>query len=333
MTRTEFFPYPVAERALKLDYRLQTDHAEAEANRILAVAVPETDSVGLELAIELDEENTYDRILPESERSVPPVEAVVVVHSISSRERRAVRLAAEADTWRGSLDLAKKDLYGQLELEPRLVRSVRGTDAAYAIHPGALIATGEAVTVEVDEPPVRAGGYLDIRFDDFRRSGNPKRSAHPELLYLLDTDPSTPILWLNEGIDGFKPVMFAKGPRGGNLRVRDAMYDTIVSQVWTALASISITELALVIADQHENDDDSDPVGSLSEWQQQVISFWAPHMFPGSREEAIEQVVETASDRRRLPELFDGLGYAIQEVARTHQAFRGLLRLRDREGV
>src|SRR3712207_8127217 len=44
----------------------------------------------------------------------------------------------------------------------------------------------------------------------------------------------------------------AKGPRGYNLRIRDAMFDTIVSQVWTSLAAVAITNLALVIQERSE---------------------------------------------------------------------------------
>jgi len=333
MTRTEFFPYPMALGALTLEYELAGDHLEAEANRIFAVAVPESETVCVRLSVDVAD-GSLDKVLPETERPDPPVAVIVAVRSISSRERRAVVLEKDGTTWRGELALPKTHLYGQVDLEPTLVRTSSGSDDNFAAHPGALIASGAPVTIEIDESPTPIGGYLEIKFDNFRESANPKRSARAELLYILDTDRDTPILWLNEGIPEFKIVMLTKGPRGRNLRVRDAMFDTIVSQVWTALASIALTELALVIAEQKATEDqDSDPVASLPEWHGQVINFWATHLFHGSRAEAIERIIELASDKRRLPELYDALSYAVQTWAGTDRAFRGLLRLRDSEGV
>lgn len=334
MTRAQFFPYAVADSALALTYDLRSDHLEGLDNgRILAAGVPDPEPVTVDLRVDV-EEGTYDKVLPASERGEPPVDVVVAVRSVSARDRRTVSMVAEDGRWRGTLDILKSELYGELELEPLLVRTqARGSgDAGFAAHCGAVIATGTAVQLVVDEPPLSSGGFIEIRFENFRDSGSRKRNEKPTLLYMLDTDPEVPVLWLNEGIPEFKTVMLAKGPRGGNFRVRDAMFDTIVSQVWTSLASIALTSLALVIRD-NEEDAEADPVGLLPEWHQRVISFWAPHLYPGSRAEAIEKVVETASNRLLLPELFDLLGVAVQEWARSERAFQGLIRLRDREGV
>jgi hypothetical protein len=331
MSRTEFFPYPVAEGALKIRYEFKSDQLEdVDHGRILAVEVPEPEPVRLDLTVEVAE-GTYDKVLPEPERAEPPVDLVIALRSVSARERKTVEMVPDDGCWRGTLDIPKSELYGEVDLEPILIRNRPGSDDGYAAHRGAMIATGETVKVLVDEPPLPVGGFIEIKFESFRESGNRKRSEKPKLLYMLDTDRETPIIWLNEDIPEFKNVMLARGPRGGNLRVRDAMFDTVVSQVWTSLASVALTNLALAL---HEGeDDDADRLASLPEWHQRVISFWAPTLYPGSRAEAIESVIDTASDRRLLPELFDRLSVAVQEQARTGRAFQGLIRLRDREGV
>jgi hypothetical protein len=333
MSRAEFFPYPIAEHALQLSYELMTDElAVSETGRIEAEGVPEAASVRMRINLAIDD-GTLERVLPAAELPEPPIGAIVAVQSIASRRREAIRLQHHGDGWEGEFDISKSEVFGEVVLEPKVIRTSPGDNPGYAAHVGALLASGGAVTIEIDQPPVPPGGYLDIRFDSFRESSSPKRSRHPDLLYMLDTDREVPILWLNEGVPGFKPVMLAKGPRGGNLRVRDAMFDTIVSQAWTSLAAIAFTQLAVMTQRLQAAHDDSDPLEALPEWEQRVISFWAPHLQPGTRAEAIEWVVETASNATTLPELFDNLSCAVQRQARTEHAFHGLIRLRDREGV
>jgi hypothetical protein len=296
--------------------------------------VPEAERVMLALEV-LVANGTYERVLPENEQSDPPVEVVMAVRSISSRERELVGLERHDGGWRGALDVPKSEVYGELTLYPMLVRTRAGDTTAFASHVGALVASGTEVIVEIDEPPVPLGGFLEINWDNFRQSSNPKRSAQPDLLYMLDTDRETPILWLNEAIGGgeFKSIMHAHGPRGYNLRIRDAMFDTIVSQVWTSLGAIAITNLAVVAAEHREANDDSNPVDELPEWHQRVISFWAPHLYGGSRADAIREIEATAGDKRLLPELFDKMSVAVQKWAGTNKAYHGLIRMRDREGV
>jgi hypothetical protein len=213
-----------------------------------------------------------------------------------------------------------------------MVRKRPGGDFGFAEHRGAVLATGDPVKVIVDEPPLASGGFIEIKWEKFKTCGRPKLEAWPRHLYLLDTDHDMPILWLNEDVKELKQVLHSTGPRGYNLRIREAMFDTIVSQVWTSLASLALTNLALVVR-ENEEDDETHPIDLLPEWQRQVITFWAPRMFALSRQEAVERVIETASDRARLPELVDLLGVAVQVQAGTRRAFEGLIRMREREGV
>jgi hypothetical protein len=331
VSRAEFFPYPFAGEVLDLAFEPEDSDLEVgETGRILAEALPETAEVRLRLAVAVPDD-VLDRVLPDAEREQPPVNVVVAARSIASRWRHAVPLSPDGDRWHGTLQVPKRELFGEVHLEPALIRTAAGDNGDYAGHLGALLATGREVVVEVDEPPVPAGGFLQIEWDNFRDSANHQRHTHPQHLYMLDTRGETPVLWLNEAIPDFKNVMHTRAPRGGNLRVRDAMFDTIVSQVWTSLASLAFARLAIEMA--RNEDSDEDPVGLLPEWNQRVINFWAPQLYDGTRDQAIEQVIEAASEPGEFADLCDRLATAVQNQARTGHAFRGLIRLRDREGV
>lgn len=333
MSRAQFFPYPVAEDALALSCVPASDEIDiSDGGRILARGVTETGSVRVTINVTVAE-GILDRLVPPDELNDAPVALVVTLHSIASRRREAVRLERTGDSWALELDIPKAELAQEVRVEPRLIRTTPGHDSDFAEHVGAILATGEGVAIEIDESHVPAGGYLDIRFENFQESGNILRSQNPDLLFTLDTDRETPVLWLNEGIEHFKKVALTKAPRGANLRVRDATFDTVVSQVWTSLVSLAIGRVGVEANRLRDADDGSDPLDSLSEWEQRVINFWAPQLYDGTRPEAIAALVEAAAAPALLPELYDKLSVAVQRQARTVHAFRGLIRLRDREGV
>jgi len=258
---------------------------------------------------------------------------LVTVRSLQSRVRTAVKLERSSDgDWRGKLDLPKRELYGALNLEPVLVRTVPGDDPEYAQHVGARLAWGTPVGIEIDDAPVPAGGYLDVRWDNFKQSDKPRHKSNSDLVYLLDTDSDPPMLWLNAGIEHLKPVMHAKGPRGRDLRVREAMYDTVVSQVWTSLVSAVIAKLVAELSEEEEPDAVLD---AINEWELRIVNYWAPLLFTeaGDRAEAIGDLLYYARTPELRATLQERVGMAVQRQARTAYAFQGLIRLRDREGV
>lgn len=332
MSRAEFYPYPIAEGALHLTCRVEDERVAAEDHRLLLQGIDDSDTATVHLELSMDD-GVIDRVVSPDERDDPPVKVLVLVQSLPSRTREAVELNESEGVWSGTATLVKSALYEAVSLEPVLARTKSGTDEAFATHAGARIASGAPTHVEIDEPPVTPGGYLEVKWDDFAKSEDPRRKVNPDLLYVLDTDADPPMLWLNSGThEDFKPVMHASGPRGRNMRVRDAMYDTIVSQAWTSLVSIVITRLATAMAEE-ENVDAA--LEALTEWETRVLHYWAPSLEPeaGSKGEAVRDVAEDAASRDLMLDLQDRLGMAVQRQSRTAHAFQGLIRLRDLEGV
>ena len=332
MSHVEFYPYPTAPDGLVLKCEVDRDEAVVEDHRVLLQGVPDGETVNLAAEVTIADD-VFDRVLPEPERGDPPVTLVVLVRSLSSRLRRAVSLTkTDGGAWTGTVELPKPDLYQAVEIEPVLARRSRGDGDGYAGHPGARLAWGPPVKVEVDDLPVPAGGYLEVQWDDFRTSTRPRLKARPGLLYMLDTEQDPPMLWLNSGIEHFKAVAHARGPRGRNIRVRDATFDTIVSQVWTSLVSVVIARLAAAMTAEPEADA---ALESLTDWETRVVHFWAQGLVPeaGSKGEAVRELAERAGTPELLADLHERIGAAVQEQARTAYAFRGLIRLRDNEGV
>ena len=74
---------------------------------------------------------------------------------------------------------------------------------------------------------------------------------------------------------------------------------------------------------------------SLTEWEARVVHYWAYTLIPeaGSKGEATIELAEHAGTAELMPGLQDRLSAAVQEQGRSAYAFRGLIRLRDNEGV
>lgn len=333
MSRVEIFPYPAEPLALELSYEYDTELLEEGGERlILAEGLPEDGELAITVRVEVADA-TLAKLVPASEMPSPPVALIVGVTSNSSRKRRAVPLGDVDGVWTGTVRIPKAELFGKLTLSPRLVRTSVGTDVDYACHEGALLAAGDPVLVEVDASPAPAGGYLDIRFENFAESTSDALNQVPEQLYSLDAGRDVPILWLNSGVEGFESALSTKARRGSPRRLRDAMYDTIVSQVWTSLAAMAFTALAVKIGEFAAAGDDSDPLEELSEWNQRVITFWATKIFPMAKPEALEKVKHGVVDAKLLPDLYRGLAREVQKQAATREAFTGLVRWREGDGV
>jgi hypothetical protein len=335
VSRATFYPYPTVDDGIGLNLEAAAEAPlEPQGRTIPAQELGDNETLILDLQAEV-EPSAYDWVLPEDERSEPPTELRVAVRSVQSRRRFSVRLDPMGDQTRfgGQVELPKREYHGEVTLEPSLVRVSPGDDPGYAQHLGAQLVFGDSAVVQVDEPPVPPGEYLEIDFEDFLTSPNRQRRQHADLLYSLDTARETPKLWLNSRVEDFQQVMRHDSPRGRLRRIRDATFDTIVSQVWTSLASIAFSALAMRMASQGEEDSEEDPIEGLPDWEQRVIYFWAPRLYPGGREDALEEVRSAARVPEHFAELHERLGTAIQDWVKSPEAFKGLMRWYHGEGV
>lgn len=334
MSRVAFLPYPVLED-LQLACSSTTPDVEcASPKEILAFEAPESAVMKVDLELELAD-SVLERVLPAAELSEPPVIVGVAVRSISGRHRSLVVLNRQGGGpfFRNTLELAKRDAFGEVQLEPVVFRSASGADPAFAGHLGARLAWGEAVRLLVDEPPPIPGTYLEIKWEDFCKSGDQRRRAAKNNLYSLDLDPETPVLWLNESIPDFRRAMESKARRGYPGRVRNAAFDAIAGQVWTTLLTKAVSTLAVKMA-TCEPEDREEQFDLLKEWEQRVLHFWASRLFPEyAKEEALSEIMEAAQRETMLPGLLERIGTAVQDWLKSSETFRGSYRMVTGEGV
>lgn len=334
MSHVEFYPYRTAGDCLAL--RCECDQADVivEERRVLMQNVPDDSEVTLRLRV-FDGDAPLSAVLPVQERDEPPLKTLVIARSLGSRFRRSIALSKNDEgAWTGELSLAKRDVFGSIELEPVMLRTAPGNSPGFAGHVGARLAWGPVMVVRLDDPPTSAGQYLDIRWDDFKATSNPWRRQHGESLYLLDMNADPPELWLNEAIPRFKTLAHTTGRRGRDMRVRNATFALIAAQIWTSLISEVTTNLARLT----QSDPEIDPAQGLewlSDWELRVVNHWSPLLFPeaGSRQEAVEELVTLAASSQEQGQLQQRLVPQVLKIAEATRAFAGLIRLRDGEGV
>lgn len=334
MSHVEFYPYRTAPDCLEL--RCESDQSDVvvEERRVLMQNVPDDSEVTIRLHV-VERADPLKTVLPEHERSDPPLKTVVIARSLGSRFRRCIEMTKDGDgAWAGELSLAKRDVFGSIEFEPLMIRTESGDSSGFAGHVGARLAWGPVVVTHLDDPPSVAGQTLEIRWDDFEKTSNPWRKEHGQSLYLLDMNVDPPELWLNEAILHFKSVAHSSGRRGGHMRVRNATFAVIGVQVWTSLIAAVAMNLARLMQGDHESDP-AQALESLSDWESRVVNDWSPRLFPeaGSRPEAIEKLVTLAASPQEQGRLQQLLVPHVLEMADATRAFAGLIRLRDGDGV
>jgi hypothetical protein len=332
VSHIEFYPYRTRGDGLELRCESEETDVVIEERRVFMQNVPDDAEVELGLRV-LEHDDPLGAVLPEHERSDPPLATIVAARSLGSRFRRSIPLRRAGDgEWIGTLSIRRRDAFGSIELEPLMVRTRPGESTEFAGHAGARLAWGPVVIAQLDDPPSSTGEHLEIKWDDFAKTANGWRREHRDALYLLDVDADTPVLWLNEAIPHFKSVAHSRGRRGRDMRVRNATFATIAAQVWTSLLSAVTINLARLT---HEASDPVQALESLAEWESRILNYWAPVLFPdaGGRDESIETMVQLAGSPEEQGGLQQLLVPHVLALADATRGFGGLIRLRDLEGV
>jgi hypothetical protein len=319
MSRASFYPYAVAPDALALECALDPE-PERAGGRFVFEGMPD-DGVTATFTAELVP-GTIERVFPEEERANPPAAVYVLIRSTSSRVRRAFELDRQDQfLYSGEFEIDPDVFFGEVVFEPVLARRrPQHQDDRFATHAAARLAWGPAVTLEVDEVGMRSGNYLDAQFEDFTESANARRREHADLLYVLDTDRSTPKLWLNKAVPMFEQVMKSKARNAPVRKLRDGIYASIGAQVWTSLFSIAVGALSL----EGDEENPLDALAELPDWHQRVLNFWAPRVYPEhEKTDALAALARAACRMEGLPDLHDRFGLAVQEWTTAASAFEG----------
>jgi hypothetical protein len=335
MSQLSLFPYRYAQGALTLTCDLVGLETESRPGGALMVLEDLPAAADLNLTIRVGvAPGTAERVVPPDEVPEPAVRVAAVVRSIPSRLRRLVDLTQDdAGGFRAAVSLPRTALHQSFTVSPVLVRAAgRPAVDGFGCHTGSLLADGDPVQILLEEPPTPPGGYLDVEFEDFRESGSPLRRSRPKVLVAIDVTGEFPKLWLNSGIPNLQEVMNTRARRGARARIRDAMFQSVTSQVWTSLLFMSLGSLASAIED---GVDAQAALDELVDWQKRVIHFWAPKIYPGlaDREQALEEVCRSAASGQVLGELHELAAPAIQEWSGAKTAFDGLTRILTGDGV
>lgn len=275
------------------------------------------------------DEDLFDRVLPSTADSIADVAGVISVFGISSRVRDLIKLDRTSDTeWAGEVSVDRSEGFGEIELRPFLVFKGSSTKPGYAAHPGDRVAEGNPIKLILDDPPITLSSHISIDFADFAESNNRELYSNADLTHVVAfSEFDAPKIWLNSHIDEFKSVLSSTGPRGGNARIRDALFATVTAHSWSTISSVGLGQFATALWEAPD-EPDLDVFDELPEWVQQVAWLAMGNLGMGNTANSVELLAQ-AIRGGELPELFQRLQTAHLRSARPTFAFEGLIRLRD----
>lgn len=251
------------------------------------------------------------RLVPSAEREAAPLALLLALRSEATRLRRGVVIPFVGGAASGTLGLRHDELGGApAEIHGFLVRTkpLARRTAGFAHAAGARVAHAPPWTLAVEptRPPAARG--LDVRFKSFTADASiPTREKAN--LYQLDCAQDAPVLWLNADVAQIAEVLRSEGTRGQRARLRDVMFDRIVTAV-----RIQLVMRAAV--DAHDD-------GPVYAWQKDVLedalARLYPHLQPEERRERLRRdMLDPAELVRRIDD-------DAQAREKTSDALRKLL--------
>ncbi|MCA9701156.1 MAG: hypothetical protein KC431_26785 [Myxococcales bacterium] len=241
------------------------------------------------------------RVVAEHERDDPPLAVVVALRCDQThlRQRVCLRDWQAHDPEPIVLELVRADLAGQVELSAFLIRTrpLEDAGAGVAAAVGVRLASARPYYLQIDEPAVHQGNYLDVQYRSF--AVDPTLAAEQRsALYRLDLEREDPVLYLNTDYEPVRIILDGKGTHGARARTRDLLFERIEAGIWTQL-------LLQVSARLVEDGDLAYP------WEQGLLEQWLPRLYP----EAVDDDARKAQlelEYRRLPSLLARLDLAMQ---------------------
>ncbi len=241
------------------------------------------------------------QVVPDAERSTPPVAVLLVLRCQATRLRRGVAASFEhtGTELEVTIELERDELAGHAELLPYLVRTANGSSEAggFAHRVGNRIASARPWSIRVDLQRAPSGRSLDVQFKSFGKDES-IALADRGSMWRLEAQAETPILWSNQDHGSIAELLRHEGTRGRRAYLREVVFDRIGSSVWTQLffaATVSIRE--------------SD--GSIYGWEQSVLDLLLPDMYPAvpTAEGRLKYLRQELDD---LPQVLARLDAALQ---------------------
>lgn len=326
MAVVRFYPHRTAPDQI----RLTLDPASAGIERrqrslVVTAQAPEEIRVAVRVVVP---PSVYSKVLPDDEikTEAPPVHVALVYRSDSSRKRGLIKLGGDRGVYNYELTLTRGDWFGRVELQAVLVRAKRNdhASAGFAAERGVLLSWSEPWFIDFDPvpPPGEGSGFVIPIWENFEESSDSWRRQHSDNLFAVDLSPEYPVLYLNSRFPKAYEVLNSQAQRGRKARARDLAFYLIAHQVWSSLLGVALVELTeLVIGSEDTTPEEL--LGSLGQWQRQILQDWSQWLFPKDREEAVAELV-SAVKNRSIHEVMARLPNAIQERFTTFRPFKEL---------
>jgi hypothetical protein len=330
LSSQSFYPYATVPHGVTPTFEMADPDVRRRSDGSWDATDPLLDHVKASVTLEMADDLLV-QVLPEPERSNPPLTVLLTALSLESRRREAWSSSwAEATTGPVELMLRRAEWAGAVDIQAVLVRSTDVTSAVdgYAVSAAARLAWSQVDRIIFDEPgQLPPGGRLKIDWVRFSEGNDWLQRCQRQLFALEYADP--PRLLLNEDVPAAKLILSSSGTRGRRPRIRDATFMQIVHQAWSSLLISSLTKLATVVREDPENQQDTDTMlAEIEGWRSGVLQDWARWLFPesGDQDTALASLFEHVRTLSMEEIVVRRLPYAISERLETWRGFVGLSR-------
>jgi hypothetical protein len=308
--RKSFMPYRYDDRRLRLsitgyevDGELHTDGLDETRQRVDLTQFDDWERVRFNLEVKLPEA-VITEVFPEQERDSPPGALVVALSCDDTYQRKSQLITRHSltGTTTETISVTSDGVRNKLTIEPFLVRTtvMETPEPGYATELGARLAGAREWEVAIDEQGGPSGTYLQIEYRSFREWEY--NGIEPDSVYYLDVDADPePLLHLNSDHDRLKRVLDSDGTTGPRARMRDAVFYTISTQVWSQL----FLRAASVVTEDGE---------TPRAWQQGVLEQFLSKIYPErDREATLAQIRATIHEDGDPAALLQRADMAIQD--------------------
>jgi len=249
-------------RAIPVDYL-------EPARRLLAIAAIGRESwqvASIEVEVSAPQTEVKDFI---SAAASPSAFAAIDGGRTNMRTSKSLQVdPANPARWTGKLEIDRPYWYGRLDLTARVVAPVGGVL-------GRLIGEAAPWTISLDDvprPPVR--GNIPVKWDNFAEPESlaelSQVADQPFFIYL---DSDQPVLYLNDGFRGLRPLLEDRARRPRDAQVlHDQTRVTVAAAAWTAMFESSLASAA----DLSVDDETQLPT---ADWQRGVLEILLGRMY------------------------------------------------------